>query len=78
MQDKIKELKEEFKSSTPPNIIAITELKPKNYSRQLTKNRLKVDGYRFGEANLRDKGSTRGVAILFVIHSSVIKLSPKK
>ena len=62
-RDKIEELKEEIKSSTPPDIIAITELKPKNYSRELIKNEYILDGYRFEEANLQDKGSTRGVAI---------------
>ena len=60
-QDKIKELKEEIKSSTPPDIIATTELNPKN--RELTENEYKLDGYRFEKSNLRDKGSTRGIEI---------------
>ena len=42
---------------------AITELKLKYYSMELTKNEYKLDGYHFQEANLRDKGSTRGIAI---------------
>ena len=46
-----------------PDIIAITELKPKNYTRQLTENEYEIDGYKFEQENLMDKGSTSGVAM---------------
>ena len=41
---KINELKEEFKSSYPPDIIAITEIKPKNYTRELNKLEYRIEG----------------------------------
>ena len=61
-QDKIRELKEEIKIDRAPDI-AITELKPKNYTRQLTENEYEIGGYKFEQENLMDKGSTRGVAM---------------
>ena len=41
----------------------MTEIKPKNYVRNITENDYKIKGYRVEHANLADKGSTRGVAI---------------
>ena len=37
-KDKLCELKEDIKSDYPPDIIAVTEIKPKNYTRQLLLN----------------------------------------
>ena len=48
-----------------PDLIAITELMPKNYSRDLKTSDYKLDGYHFEEVNLDDRGSTRGVAVYF-------------
>ena len=62
-QEKIRELKEEIKSGTAPDIIAITEIKPKNYVRELTETEYQIEGYTFEHTNLADKGSTRGVAL---------------
>ena len=62
-KDKIYELKEDIKSGNPPDIIAITEIKPKNYTRELAKIDYKIDGYRFEEVNLSKRDSTRGVAL---------------
>ena len=60
---KINELKEEFKSSYPPDIIAITEIKPKNYTSELNKLEYRIEGYNFEAINVDDRGSTRGVAL---------------
>ena len=35
-KDKIMELKENIKCDSPPDIIAISEVKPKNYKREIT------------------------------------------
>ena len=60
-----------------PDIIAVTEIKPKNYVRELTEIDYKIDGYKFEPANL-DKDSTRGIA--FYIHDSLqfTKVDPFK
>ena len=52
-------MKEEIKSSTPPDVIA----------RELTKSEYNIVGYSFEPANLEDKGSTRGVALY--VHKSL-------
>ena len=69
-KDKLRELKQEIASGTPPDIIAITELKPKNYRRELTKIEYKIEGYRFEPKNLEDRGTTRGIALY--IRDSII------
>ena len=68
-QAEIHKLKEEIKSSTP-DVIAIVEIKPKNYTRELSKTEYNIEGYRFEPANLEDKGSSRGVALY--VHKSLI------
>ena len=63
-QAKIHELKEEIiTSDVHPDIIAITEIKPKNYVRELTEKEYEIDGYKFEHENLEEKNSTRGVGI---------------
>ena len=63
-QTKIQELKSEIRSSdSVPDIIAVTEIKLKNYSRVITERDYNIAGYRFQQSNLLHKGSTRGVAI---------------
>ena len=68
-QDKIRELENEITSDMQPDIIAITEFKPKNYIRELTQHDFKLDNYIFECENLTSKTSTRGVA--FYIHKSI-------
>ena len=58
-QAKIHKLKEEIKSITPPDVIAIVEIKPKKYN---------IEGYRFEPANLEDKGSSRDVSSVICTH----------
>ena len=41
-KEKIEELKQEIISSEPPDVIAITEIKPKNYKRQLSEVEYKI------------------------------------
>ena len=68
-QAKIQELENEIQSSaSAPDIIAVTEIKPKNYVRNITENDYKIKGYRVEHANLSDKGSTRGVAIYISVN----------
>ena len=67
-------MKEEIKIDRAPDIIAITELKPKNYTRQLTENEYEIDGYKFEQENLMDKGSTRGVAMYIKKSLKFLKL----
>ena len=62
-------MKEEIKSSTPPDVIAIVEIKPKIYTKELTKSEYNIVGYSFEPANLEDKGSTRDVALY--VHKSL-------
>ena len=64
-KEKLQELKDDINASSPPDIIAITEVKPKNYIKELTKVEYNIDGYKFEPVNLEDRGSTRGVAIYF-------------
>ena len=60
---KIHELENVIQSSaSAPDIIAVTEIKLTNYVRDITENDYKLNGYRFENANLADKGSTRGIA----------------
>lgn len=77
-KDKISELKNEIICDTFPDIIAITEIKPKNYVRKLTEIDYKIDGYHFEPANLDNNDSTRGLAIY--IHDSLkfTKVDPIK
>ena len=64
-KDKLQELKEDINASSLPDIIAITEMKPKNYTKELTKVEYMIDCYTFEPVNLEDRGSTRGVAIYY-------------
>ena len=64
-KEKLQELKDDINACSPPDIIAITELKPKNYTKELTKVEYMIDDYNFEPANLEDRGSTRGVAIYY-------------
>ena len=62
-KDKIQELTNDINASSPPDIIAVTEIKPKNYTKELQMVEYMIDGYEFESANLKDRGSTRGVGI---------------
>ena len=64
-KEKLQELKEDINASSPPDIIAIIEVKPNNYIKELTKVEYNIDGYKFEPVNLEDHGSTRGVTIYF-------------
>ena len=72
------ELRDDIKYNTPPDVIAIVEIKPKNYTRELTKTEYNIEGCRFEPANLEDKGSTRGVAIGVYKSSNFSKLDTNK
>ena len=51
-KDKLLELNAEIKSQSPPDIIAMTEIKPKNYTRVLDQKQYNLGGYHFEEINL--------------------------
>ena len=57
---KIRELELALKDS-PPDIISITEVKPKNYPREVSEIDYMIEGYGFVSSSLEDKGPTRGV-----------------
>ena len=67
-KDKIEEIKDEIRCDSPPDIIAITEIKSQKYERILTENDYKIDGYKFEPVNLDVNDSSRGLAI-YVKHS---------
>lgn len=50
-------------ANPPPDIFAITELKLKNYTRELNTLDYNLDGYVFEVINLDHKGSAGGVGI---------------
>ena len=63
-QEKIRELNDHIATAEkPPDIIAVCEYKPKNYTRDLSPVEYKIDGYAFEHENIDDNGATRGVAI---------------
>ena len=61
--EKLRELTEDIDTITRSDIIAINEIKPKNYGRELNKIHYKISGYEFESVNLDDSGPTRGVAL---------------
>ena len=61
-KDIIQELKDDINANLPPDIIADTEIKPKNYIEIVE---YKIDSYEFQSVNLKDQGSTKGVSIYF-------------
>ena len=62
-KDKIQELKDDINASSPLDIIAVTEIKPKNYTKELQIVEYMIDGYEFESVNLKDRGSTRVAGI---------------
>ena len=50
--------------TTPPHVVAISEVKPKNYKRKLTMQEYNLEGYSNEAVNI-DKGKGRGM-ILFI------------
>ena len=62
-KEKVLELIEEVKGGAPPDIIAVSELKPKNYTRQLCGLDYKIDGYNFEQEHMVARDSTRGMAL---------------
>jgi len=63
-QEKLRELKDDINSSaSPPDIIAVTELKPKMYTRELLEVEYMIDGYSFEHEKLSDKSPTRGIGV---------------
>ena len=62
-REKLNELKDFIDSSNAPDIIAITEIKPKNYKRVLSKSDYKLKGYLLEPVNLNVRNSTRGIAV---------------
>ena len=47
----------------PPDIIAVTEVKPKIFTRELTQEEFKIEGYEFEPTDLSEKDACRGVAL---------------
>ena len=69
-QDKIVELMMRIKNSDkPPHLIAICEVKPKNYNRKLEEIEYKIKDYSLVHENLNDPGQTRGLAVY--VHDSL-------
>ena len=62
---KIQELKDDINGSSPLDVIAVTEIKPKNYTKQSQIVEYKNDGYEFESVKLKDRGSTKGVGTYF-------------
>ena len=62
-KDKLLELNAEIKSQSPPDIIAMTVIKPKNHTRVLEHKQYNLGGYHFEEINLAVRGPSRGVAL---------------
>lgn len=71
------ELKEKIKQESPPDIISINEVKPKNFQRILNKSEYQIDGYVFKYNNLDNDNTTRGIAayIKKSLTYSIINLS---
>jgi len=68
-KEKVLELVEEIKSGIAPDVIAICELKPKNYTRKLSELDYKIDDYHFEQEHMEDRDSSRGIALY--IHKSL-------
>ena len=62
-RNKIIELTEEVKCDSPPDIIAINEVKPKNFKRVLNATEYQIPGYTFQHNSLDKNDHTRGVAV---------------
>lgn len=62
-QEKLRELKEDIKISNQPDIIAVTELKPKRYFRELSEVEYQIEGYAFEHYKLGEKDSSRGIGV---------------
>lgn len=76
-KDKVNELTNEINQENPekPDIICITEFKPKNFSRTLTEQEYKIEGYEFVQVGI-EKAYTRGVAIYVNSALNYVKLDP--
>jgi len=57
----------------PPDVIAVTEIKPKNFTRELSDLDYQINGYTLEYQNLRSRDSTRGIA-LFIRHQLCYKI----
>ena len=60
-KDKIQELKDDINASSPPDIIAVTEIKPKNYTKELQIVEYMIDGYEFESVNLKQQGESASI-----------------
>ena len=75
---KIHELELGLKDS-PPDIISITDVKPKNYQREVSEIDYMIEGDDFVSSSLEDKGPTRGVGIYVKeLQKSTEKCVPKE
>jgi len=68
-KDKINELKLEI-ANNPPDVIAVCEFKPKNYTRILQETEYQLENYELELKGLNDRGPTRGVAVY--VHKSIV------
>ena len=76
-QGNFRELKEDIDSANRPDIIAITELKPKYYTRELSGVEYKLTSYSLEHENFKAKDSTRGIAV-YICETLCYKISDSK
>ena len=57
------ELTQQIKIENPPDVIAVSEIKPKNYKRELKETEYEIPGYEMEPENLEEKDATRGLLI---------------
>ena len=62
-QEKLGELKEIISSSDTPDVVAVTEVKPKYYRRKISEVEYQLPGYIMETENLKDYGSSRGIVV---------------
>ena len=68
-KDKLTELKCRIKNnSTPPHVIAISEVKPKHFKRQLTLQEYNLEGYSMETINMNEN---KGRRMILFIHNSL-------
>ena len=68
-KEKILELEHDIKTNQKPDIIMLTEIKPKNFKKKLDKTEYKIEDFEFEVVNFDEKNSTRGVGMY--IHKGI-------
>ena len=57
------ELKERIKCKPSPDVIAVSEVKPKNYQRDISAVEYKLKGYQFEHTDIENRDTSRGMGI---------------